>query len=180
MNIADKKNYFEYFVFELVEAYKKEFQLDSNEEFNKRNDFSKLKVLKLLFFASSSSSPMLTIFNNFHAMPNGHVESDIYDLIKENSFTFFRFADYSLTLDPEFPDRFNLNSSEKESVIKKSVEKLKTHPQGLLTMSAMDLVELSHHYRSWKIAFNIGRSKGKYSEKIPLEVLEREPKICEV
>ena len=53
----------------------------------KENDLSVLKIMMLLFFTVAASvkqddEGLLKVFNNFVAMPIGHIESDVWDIIK--------------------------------------------------------------------------------------------------
>ena len=86
MTSTHKKQAFEYLVFKLVKWYK------SNHNSN-INDLSILKVLKLTFFVSAVGTTRDTkdtlldnVFDNYFAMPYGHVESDIYNSIKLEEF----------------------------------------------------------------------------------------------
>jgi hypothetical protein len=60
------------------------------------NNFSKLKLMKLLFFtcaveANKNDNGLLHIFDEWYAMPFGHVENDVYnnfDMVKILKFTY--------------------------------------------------------------------------------------------
>jgi len=75
---------FEYIVMGLVQWW-----IDSNpdKDFEKDNDLSMLKVLKLHFFVcavdttKNKEAPLLDLFS-FTAMPYGHVCKEIYDYIR--------------------------------------------------------------------------------------------------
>lgn len=84
---------FEYFVRALVR------QTNNYEEF-KNNDFSQLKVQKLLFLACSANTELLGIFDNWVAMPYGPIEYDIYKYTRENKgvFSFFKMSSTKLEL----------------------------------------------------------------------------------
>lgn len=78
MNMDYKIFCFEYMLFQLMEWYR-----DLRPSQNPLNSFTRLKSLKLLFFvatveASESNEGLLSIFDNFYAMGNGPVESDVY------------------------------------------------------------------------------------------------------
>lgn len=125
-----------------------------------KNDLSKLKVLKLHFFATSTDEDALRIFNSFHALPYGHVESDIYaNLEKLNHFDLTNTElipkdDYYLTLDND------------NSIGKRMVENLRRENPEIIKYSAFDLVKLSHKWYSWKHNFSIALENSSKSKKI--------------
>lgn len=85
---------FEEIVMQIVKWWK-----DSNpgKDFEKDNNLSTLKVLKLHFFVcavgttKNEPSPLLDMFN-FYAMPYGHVCGDIYQHIKNTRGKFSKFT----------------------------------------------------------------------------------------
>jgi len=84
---------FEEIVMQLVQWWRDK---NPDKDFEKDNDFSILKVLKLHFFVCAvdtkkdKEAPLLDIFQ-FYAMPYGHVCKDIYDYIKKNKGEFSKF-----------------------------------------------------------------------------------------
>ena len=91
MNMDYKIFCFEYMLFQLMEWYR-----DLRPSQNPLNSFTRLKSLKLLFFvatveASESNEGLLSIFDNFYAMGNGPVESDVYNAMVENTMSIFDF-----------------------------------------------------------------------------------------
>ena len=93
MNMDYKIFCFEYMLFQLMEWYR-----DLRPSQNPLNSFTRLKSLKLLFFvatveASESNEGLLSIFDNFYAMGNGPVESDVYNAMVENTMSIFDFSD---------------------------------------------------------------------------------------
>jgi uncharacterized phage-associated protein len=145
------------------------------------NDLSKLKVTKLLFFTCAASSTptnpgLLEVFDNFVAMPYGHVESDIQDQMEQSSF--FNITKYGL----EYKDgiieyHVELLPQEIRILIDKAFAILKGLNIDLVKLSAFDLVDLSHQWQSWKSVFSLAKQYGKYSMKIPKEMIMAEPKI---
>jgi len=89
-----KIKYFEYFVSHLIK------QTKDYEEF-KNNDFSILKVQKLLFLSCAVNVKLLDIFDNWYAMPYGHIEKDIYDYTRKNKgkFSFFTLTTKNMKLE---------------------------------------------------------------------------------
>lgn len=78
-----KERSFEHFLDSLIDWWK---QSHPNKPFEE-NNLGKLKIMMLLFFTVAKScnrneDGLLKVFNNFYAMPYGHIEKDIFDLIK--------------------------------------------------------------------------------------------------
>ncbi|MEZ2338555.1 type II toxin-antitoxin system antitoxin SocA domain-containing protein [Mucilaginibacter sp. RCC_168] len=146
------------------------------------NDLSRLKITKLLFFVSAVTAKqdeygLLNIFDNFSALPYGHVESDIQDRILESS-------NYLITKDAlSFQDGVQTYekspelSENLEAQVDEAVRSLKAKNPDLISYSAFDLVELSHRWQSWKTIFALAKQNGKLSMKIPREMIMSEPKI---
>lgn len=88
---------FEYFVLRLIQWWAEQ---NPDTEFEE-NHLSVLKVLMLLFFTCSANhnefpriedkESMFDVFDNFYAMPYGHIEKDVYEHIRANDgkFSFF-------------------------------------------------------------------------------------------
>ena len=96
---SKKEKCFEYFVISICKSYVN----DGNKIEN--NDFGILKIMKLLFFTVAASytiekNGLLEIFNNWEAQPYGHVENDIYDIIRyrKGIFNLFTITGNNLTL----------------------------------------------------------------------------------
>lgn len=86
--ISKKIEAFEYFCLKIYEAYGNKSD----------NDLSPLKLQKLLFLTCAASidkkettEGLLSIFDNWYAMPYGHIEKDIYDYVRKNEGEFSRF-----------------------------------------------------------------------------------------
>ncbi|MGN7986465.1 MULTISPECIES: type II toxin-antitoxin system antitoxin SocA domain-containing protein [Pedobacter] len=145
------------------------------------NDLSKLKITKLLFFtcaasASSDQAGLLSHFDNFYALPYGHVESDIQD--KMDMSVFFNISKTQLTYKTagRMYEAENLSLEIKE-IIDHAIEKLKNINYNLIKLTAFELVDLSHMWQSWKSVFSLAQQNGRYSMKIPVEMIMAEPKI---
>jgi|SRR5690606_8271442 len=169
-----KISLFEYFLKRLVEWYCEHYAIASSE-FNDhhRNDLSKLKIIKLHFFACSTNNDALDVFDAFHAMPYGHVESEVY-----NRLTNLRYCQISSTklgiIDLE---RFMSLQPDNSSMIDIIVESLKKENADLITMEPFDLVELSHKWFSWRYNFQKARQDGMYSKPISKDLIIREEKF---
>lgn len=182
--LNDKKVYaFEFLINELLrwhcEFYRKNFS-DIIE-----NDLSVLKVLKLLFFTTAasikrdgSSYLLETVFNKFYALPYGHVESEVYDLIKKNNgnLNFFEINN-QCTIRKEnalsrIKDLIDLTPIEIRTQILESIRNLKQINYELISYSAYKLVDLSHIWYSWQFNFD-----GYSSSKISIDLIKSEDKI---
>lgn len=78
LNIKIKS--FEYLTKLFIDWFKEENPIESD---NYKEHFSKLKLMKLLFFTAAvdtnkNNDGLLDIFNNFHALPYGPVDLDVY------------------------------------------------------------------------------------------------------
>lgn len=177
MNLP-KISAFEYLLFKLVEWHK---EVTGSDE----NDISVLKALKLLFFVSavgttkdSESTLMDDLFQNFVAMPYGHVESEIYDYIKNGSLSNV-IIDNSTTI---IKDSFDINNIDKEirSRIDEALFKLKSINKDLIKYSSFDLVDLSHSWYSWQFNYREARNKGNKSQRIEVLDIMSEEKIYQL
>lgn len=171
---------FEYVLNQLVAWYK-----DVHERTDDENDISILKALKLLFFISAVSaqenneeSLLDGIFDNFVAMPYGHVESDVYYAIKAKSHANISINNKQtfITTSSDLISNSELHSDYKIK-IDSSISKLKEINKNLIKMSPFDLVELSHCWYSWKYYFAKARRNNTFSESIPNEIIKLEQKI---
>jgi len=145
------------------------------------NDLSKLKVTKLLFFtcaasASPDQSGLLETFNNFVAMPYGHVESDIQDDMESS--VFFNITKNGSYLKPDI-GAYQIQDVTPlvQGQVDHAIASLKSINADLVMTPAFDLVDLSHRWQSWRSVFSLAQQYGKYSMKIPKEMIMTEPKI---
>ena len=170
--ISEKLDSFEYFVSKLVEWYNDAFGTIVG------NDLSKLKVFKLHFFTTAVSTTtkdegLLKIFGDFHALPYGPVESDIYSRL--NELNYFRITNSCVEIIKPFEENF-INSLTYKGLIDEAVGLLKEQNFALIKASAFDLVELSHTWTCWSLVFNYAKSKGRSASKIPEELIQHETK----
>lgn len=168
-----KTNLFEHFLKRLVEWYCDYYSIDY-KEFNghELNDLSKIKVIKLHFFACSTNERALDIFNNFHAMPYGHVESDVYSNL--NNLNYFTVDNTRLLMNVDI-DQININDIDLE-VIDFMVENLKNENCNLISFKPFELVDLSHRWFSWDFSFREARISGSYSRQISPSLIKQEVK----
>lgn len=167
---------FEYLAIKLSEWYR---ELNHNLPFE-RNDLNKLKILKLHFFVSAvnaneSKEGLLRIFNNFYAMPYGHVESDVYSQL--NQLESISIDRSGLKFTKILPKHY---FDEIENIIPEinhSINELKSINIDLINYKALDLVNLSHRWYSWRLVFNYAKQNGSFSAPIPSELIRKEPKF---
>jgi uncharacterized phage-associated protein len=186
MQQKEKAFYFEYVLFKLGIWYA---DLIKTEE----NDFSVLKSLKLLFFVSSCNAKskeknilLDSVFDNFYAMPYGHVESDVYNAIRQDELAFYSIntrkatprsekqidvIEFNSTFSKLFKSEIN---SEILTKIDESINFLKDRNAQFVSYSAFELVELSHLYTSWDRNYKKGAAN---SILISVEEIKSEMKI---
>ena len=176
---ADKKIYlFEYMIKKIVEKYVTLKNVDKREALSA---FSKLKLIKLNFFisavnANEKNNGLLDIFDNFYAMPYGHVESDIYEGLKK--LKYYSFEGNQLKENSQFPE--DIKFPDEKRKIDQALESLYDKNPNILYASAFQLVELSHRWHSWKIMFEKAKSSGTNSTPISFQMIKFEPKYFEL
>jgi hypothetical protein len=175
---SDKVYAFEFLVRELLKWY------NSNSTLG-YNDFSTLKILKLLFFVSAANANqnfhsilLEDLFNRFHAMPYGHVESDIYDTLKSElgKLNYFEVGPKSTVVIPG-TDQNELTYKIPENTQKEifaSLHSLYQANPNIVFWTAFDLVDLSHAWHSWQ--FYYAKSSNR-SALIPPDLIKSESKI---
>lgn len=171
---------FEYFVYQLNNWYKEAY---GNVE---ENDLSTLKVLKLLFFATavgtnkdSENTLLDCVFDNFYAMPYGHVESDVYKSAKDKLMTNISLGHESSIVKNAQQIIDNIGEDIKEK-IDNQINHLKLINFELIKYSSFELVELSHKWYSWVKNYNKAKNNGFFSSYIPIEDIKSEIKIYQL
>src|SRR5690606_6789434 len=115
------------------------------------------------------------VFNNFVAMPYGHVESDIYENIKQKQIKNIIINNsHSKILDSFSIDSY---SNELKNKIDDSFEMILKANPNLIKYSSFDLVDLSHSWYSWQYCFNKAKKENSYSKSIPTQLIKEEEKI---
>jgi uncharacterized phage-associated protein len=175
---------FEYFVYLLIKWYlgvtlNAPLKPEDVDTFNKVNDFSKLKLLKLLFLACAESEDRKEaygIFNNFVAMEFGPVELDIYEFLKigkeQTDTDLFKVDRKKVTVSKNIL-KFN-NDVDLETLCENSyygitnclVKNICQKDISLISKKAWDLVELSHQYKSWMTGYDYAMMFKKLSFKM--------------
>lgn len=152
------------------------------------NDLSILKSLKMLFFVSAAKSSAQTeslllddVFNKFVAMPFGHVESDIYNEIKNRNgdLNYFIIDNNSTKRKPDTDIELLVTEIDQhvKAEIDGAVRFLKENYPLLILMPPFDLVNLSHLWFSWKSHYRRANEMGGKSRLIPSEDIKKEDKI---
>lgn len=180
MTLEERQGYFEYFLSLLYDEKRK---VDGNPE---ENDFSVLKVMKLLFFVSaikSNQKPYSDLVESvfkFNAMPYGHVESNIYSIIrnKEGILNYFKIDNRKTTL---IESQFNFGILDPSILgyIRDSFEELMNTNPKLISFKAFELVDLSHLWYSWRKTYEEAQNliTPSYSRPIDADLIKKEDKI---
>lgn len=164
---------FRYVMFKLIEWYKIESRLSSDSDFNRNNDLSILKVMKLLYFTTAvnaKNNSLLEIFDKYVAMPYGHVESDIYDLLKFQTNLDGIIINKDSQVQDTFEPSINLireNNSRVAGEIDAAIELLKNYNTSrFILFKPFEYVDMSHALNSWKVFYNKAQVNGSYSLRI--------------
>lgn len=136
--------------------------------------FSKLKVLKLLFFVSAINAKegdegLLDVFDNFVAMPFGPVESDIYNQMNIAKIGKYNITDKGMEIDSN-ANFLSLDSVTKQ-MIDSSIDMLKEVNPRLICYSAFNLVDLSHKWSCWQVTMDFAQMLNKGSFRIPSQLI---------
>ena len=141
--------------------------------------FTRLKALKLLFFTAAvkdkNGNDLLDVFDNFFALPNGPVESDVYNSITADQLIYYTFKDFSLAAKQKFDDN-GLNQDIKQR-IEKSIAVLRERNEKIVAYNAESLVTLSHTWLSWQNAIMIAKVLGKSSYKMDIGLIRGNAQI---
>lgn len=172
-----KSEIFQHIVFNLKEWYK-DYHSFTEQEFNKKNDFSILKLIKLQFFVSAVNSENNNIILNnfdFFALPYGPVESTTYNDLKQNQIGLFTLKNHSIEYDAgkKLPD---ISEQLKDEVLI-SINNLRELEPRLINAEAGELVDLSHKWNSWKKNYALARARNKYSAPMPDPEIQNDIKI---
>lgn len=118
----------------------------------------------------------MDIFDNYCAMPYGHVESDVYSNIPflnkyrvENTGTDIIQTTYDFTCSKRDQER-----------IDSAIESLKEENKNLINYGAFKLVELSHQWYSWINMYNLAKMRNKNSIAIPKSLIQNESKLFQL
>lgn len=136
---------------------------------------SKLSVLKLLFLAAvpkrEDSKDLLDVFDNFHALPYGPVESDIYNAIQDKKLPSYIVTERSITKKENVMLPYKI---EDYISIKDAVNALKEKNKHLILLNAFALVEITHKWESWKQSINFAKLMEMSSYKMTVESIRND------
>lgn len=143
------------------------------------NDFTTLKLIKLLFLVVGVSSTeqergLTDIFDNFVAMPYGPVESDIYNAIQSN-----KLSKYCITSSQcKIKDGnaiINLDDNQRQTIDRAITLLFKKNPN-ILQCQPFELVDITHKWSCWRICYDIALANGKHSIGIPSRMIQKSVK----
>ena len=175
--MATKIEKFEYMVHKFIAWYN---ELNNSNDLDTYEDFSKLKLIKLHFFVCAITTRLdknheeglLRSFDNFYAMPYGHVESDVYSRLKDVES--IEINNTNIRVLNKCPDKL---CKEEIEEIDKAVAALKSENIEIINYNASRLVNLSHEWNSWQTSYSIAQNLNKASIKIPISLIVNEPKF---
>lgn len=137
--------------------------------------FTRLKALKMLFFTAAvkndAGDDLLDVFDNFYALPNGPVESDIYNSITTDSLTYYTFSNFSFGLKEQYSEE-GLNEQLRQR-IDTAISTLRSKNESLISYSAEQLVVLSHYWLSWQNSIQIANALGKGSYRMDVNTIRK-------
>ena len=165
-----KKNaYFEY----LIDALGRKSDSGSN-------DFTTLKLIKLLFLVVGVSSTkdkmgLTEIFDKFVAMPFGPVESDIYNVIQADNLAKYRITPYQCCIKNKSAN-ISLSDPQQKEMIDSAIDLLLEKNPNILKCQPFELVDITHKWSCWKICYDIALENGKHSIGIPSRMIQKSVK----
>lgn len=165
----DKNLIFEYLVFRL-----NEWKLKLENKNVKVPAFTKLRLQKILFLVCSwqvtnTNMKLLSVFDNFYALPYGPVEMDIYEAMKNDSFQHICFEGNICICDSLMSTMFAGVSDEHKLYVDETIKHFMDSHFKYLSMPVFDLVELTHRWSAWKITMDIATFFGKKIEKMSVK-----------
>ena len=173
----NKNDIFSYILTQLIDWYK---EVKNVEEEEALNHFSKLSVLKLLFFIAAvpnktAQKDLLDIFDVFSALPYGPVESEIYTAICQDQIPKYtiggRFTEYNSTSPSRELDSNTIFR------IHESIDALRILKPELITLGAFELVDETHKWLSWSDSFNLALILGARSAEMNAEDIRKDAQI---
>ena len=171
---------FEYIIHKLVLWYK---ELCPSEKSPVQN-FTRLKAQKLLFFVASvkateNDSALLDVFDNFYAMQYGPVEIDVYSLMVLNGLTMYHFKERYTEKKNSDCSIFDDIPQETRNLLDDSIEELRKKNSKIVSLTASQLIDISHKWTSWNVAIACAEIFGKKRWKMSTENIAKDRKIYE-
>lgn len=165
---------FDYMIYRLVQK--------QEELTGKPNDICRAKALKLSFYLTARSielnkeNNLLDLFDDYWAMPLGHVEMDIYQYLKAKKFrNVFIDNEHSIVEN----ENFQLDEDIKK-LIDETIDDFTTNEKTkhLISYDGYKLCEVNRKlWFSFKVSYQRAREKGLHWEKIDNELIRLETKI---
>lgn len=170
MTQEKKLQYFEYLANKLIIWYA-EINGNFDSDFH---TFTRIKVQKLLFLAATinvtqANKDLLSVFDNFYAMQYGPVEIDIYDAMVNNRFSHISFTERHMKVRGNLSNIVNDLDNMIIRMIDAAIVKLRLENEQLINFTAIQLVDITHKWRSWKNAIDIAIALGNSSEKMAVD-----------
>lgn len=164
----EKKDLFEYLIFRLEKWKEKigEKQVPV---------FSKLRLQKILFLvctcmATNEEKKLLSIFDDFYALPYGPVEMEIYEAMKRNKgFRYVSFKGSVCVYDKLEDSMFDNLPVKERKWIDEAVDKFIAEKRNYLTIPVFDLVEITHRWSVWYVMMEYAKSIGHNMEKMEID-----------
>lgn len=162
------------FAFDYMLSLFEQWYKEEGKESNFQN-CSKLSVLKLLFLTavpkSEGGKDLLDVFNNFHALPYGPVESDIYNAIQNGQLPSYIVTERSIVKKKGVILPYEI---EDYTRIKDAVNALKEINKRLILLNAFSLVEITHKWESWKQSISFAKLMEMSSYKMTVESIKND------
>ena len=175
-----KTLYFEYIISLLIQWYEEECP---GLKGSALSSFTRLKSLKLLFLISAidatpkkEENGLLDIFDKFYAMQHGPVEGDVYDAMVKNTTQYYEFGGKNTTLKNIDTDFFAAINDDIKNRLEDAVLSLKKKNPKIVTYNPFALVDITHKWTSWQIAYKVAQLVGKGSEKMSSESIKDDNK----
>ena len=175
MKNIDKIMAFDYML-QLIEEWRTDYFTSKNLTVE---PLSKLIVLKLLFLIAApkknNGPDLLDTFNNFHALPYGPVESDIYNAILDNKIPSYYVKDRSV----EVKDKKVYDTNDPLCIeIKRALDDLKNINSSIISLNSFELVEITHKWDSWNRSMKFAEFMGRSSAKMLIESIRSDSNKC--
>ena len=163
------------FAFDYMLSLFEQWYKDEGKESMNFQNCSKLSVLKLLFLTAApkreGARDLLDVFNNFHALPYGPVESDIYNAIQDNRLPSYIVTERSIIKKENVILPYKI---EDYTQIKDAVNTLKEKNEHLILLNAFSLVEITHKWESWRQSITFARLMEMSSYKMTIESIRND------
>ncbi|MCI6051267.1 type II toxin-antitoxin system antitoxin SocA domain-containing protein [Phocaeicola plebeius] len=167
---------FEYLLYHFMIWYEEDQKISDTSHHKFLSEFSRLKALKLLFLVAAiqddCQKDLLPIFDKFYAMQHGPVESDIYNAMVRDDFKYFRFQNRQTSFKEQVFSGFE--EIENKRSLDNAIYLLKKANPKIVSYPAMELVDITHKWISWKSAYMVAQMLGKGSQLMPTDLIKND------